>query len=378
MHQQRLLALDAMRGLAMLPVCVWHFMDVYLYSPRIAPVDMWWVDWVAVVCRSTAPIFIMTSGIILGYQLETRGPQFSTFRIHLLDRALFLAVIGHLLIALCVAARSGFVKAITSSYITDTVALCVILGALIAPTVNWRLRLFFGAGMALGNWVTWLWWTPSDPLLRSIREVVVGPVSSDDIFFWFPLLPWLGIYVAGSGVGTFMAQHRSNNLPWLRKKFFAVALSMIAVAVAVKASALLWTSVNGIALPMMIYYNVSPFQKYPPGPLYLLLYGGVALLLLTFMLARSHGAVVSPVIRLIEPIGQNSLPVFIAQYFLYYSLLYWLVNSNVPAAATLTAVFLPVSLVGVWAFASLCQRSGVARYLTVGLPRIMRHRKQIS
>src|SRR5262245_48181455 len=91
----RLSSLDAARGMAMLLVCLAHYLDVYLYSARVVPLEVWVIDLAILVCRSAAPTFVLVSGVLLGYQLVTRGGRFNVFRTHLLDRALFLALIGH-------------------------------------------------------------------------------------------------------------------------------------------------------------------------------------------------------------------------------------------------------------------------------------------
>lgn len=368
----RLTSLDAARGLAMLLVCVAHFLDIFFYAPKMTPPDAWWVDLVMMVCRSAAPTFFVVSGVLLGYQAEIRGAQFGVFRLHLFDRALFLATIGHLLIALSMTARVGFARAVTTAYVTDTLAFCVIIGALLASAMGWRLRLLLGIGLSMGNWLAWVFWVPEEPFWQIFKNAAVGPTSPDQIFWWFPLAPWLGVYLAGSAFGSGLAKNDADGLRPFRRRFIAVALAMVAAAVGVKAASMLWASLSGAPLPLWIYQEVSPFQKYPPGPFYVLFYGGIALLLLKVLRTGNQPSWFRQCVSLMEPIGRSALPVFVALYFVYYTVLYVLISGeDVAHASAVAAVFLPLSLVSLWGFAMLCQRYRVSRYLTTGLPRIM-------
>ena len=363
---QRLIALDAARGIAMLLVCVSHFLDVYLL--RDISSDRAFVENIILVCRVATPTFILISGVLLGYQIEARGAQFAAFRTHLLDRALFLLTVGHILISLSKAARLGPALAMAQGQITDTLAFCMMIGAYFVPTISNRLRLVVGLCLYIGSWVAWQFWNPEDPLLQLFKSVAVGPISDGFKAFPFPLFPWLGLYVAGSGVGGWL-KHASSQGMWLVSRgLLGISLAMITAGLAIKAGLILRTYIGGVPIEDVWYQYVSPYQKYPPGPLFLLLFGGTALLLLSVLFSQAQPSWMRTCVSFVEPIGRNAFPIFVVQFFLYYTLFYLFATRVTVIAPVVAMVLLPLSLIGVWAFARVCRHYKVSRFLTVGVP----------
>ena len=128
---QRLSVLDAARGAAMLLVFASHFLDEY--SLANFPQSSGVVEFIAVVCRVATPTFFLVSGIILGYLYRIMGNRFYDLRTHLIDKALFLLTIGHLLIAAFTAEKSGFSHSLSVGHVTDTLAFCAIGSLLLIP-----------------------------------------------------------------------------------------------------------------------------------------------------------------------------------------------------------------------------------------------------
>src|SRR5690349_4041602 len=120
----RLAALDAARGIAMLLVCTSHFIDVY--GNTLQP-DNPIVNLVLTLTKVATPTFVLVSGILLGY-FHAKQENFSRLRIHLLDRAIFLITVGHLLMASSFAAKMGWLSALSHWYITDTLGFCLLGG----------------------------------------------------------------------------------------------------------------------------------------------------------------------------------------------------------------------------------------------------------
>jgi len=361
---QRLFALDAARGIAMLLVCVSHFLDIYILGD--IALESAFVGAIHLVCRTATPTFVLVSGILLGYQIEARGAQFAAFRTHLLDRALFLLTVGHILISLSKAARLGLALAMAQGQITDTLAFCMMIGAYFVPTIGNRLRFVVGLCLYIGSWVAWQFWNPEDPLLQLMKSVAVGPISDGFKAFPFPLFPWLGLYIAGSGVGGWL-KHASSQGMWLVSRgLLGISLAMITAGLAIKAGLILRTYIGGVPIEDGWYQYVSPYQKYPPGPLFLLLYGGTALLLLSVFFSQAQPSWMRTCVSLVEPIGRNAFPVFVVQFFLYYTLFYLFVTRVAVITPVVALVLLPLSLIGVWAFAIVCQHYKVSRFLTVG------------
>lgn len=364
--RQRLFALDAARGIAMLLVCVSHFLDIYALGDISS--SSTFAGALILVCRAATPTIVLISGVLLGYQVEARGDQFAAFRTHLLDRALFLLTIGHILIGISFAARFSLSRAMTQGYITDTLAFCVMIGVFMVPGTRPRYRLLGGICLYLGSWCAWQFWNPEDPLLQLIKSSAVGPMSDGRMVFLFPLLPWLGVYVVGSAVGGWLKRVSSKGMRLVSQRLLRISLVMIACALAIKAGFILLTYAGVVPLESGWYQYVSPYQKYPPGPLYLLLFGGTALFLLSVLFSQTLPRWMRTCMSFVEPIGRNALPVFIVQFFLYYTVLYLFATRVAVITPVVATVVLPLSLIGVWIFARVCQDYKVSRFLTVGVP----------
>jgi uncharacterized membrane protein len=367
---QRLFALDAARGIAMLLVCVSHFLDVYVSGGLSS--DSMFVGAVILVCRAATPTFVLISGVLLGYHIEARGAQFAAFRTHLLDRALFVATVGHILISLSLAARrSSFASAMAQGQITDTIAFCVMIGVFLVPTIGNRLRLMVGLCLAIGSWFAWQFWNPEDPLLQFIKRIALGPTLDGRMVFLFPLLPWLGLYLAGSAAGGWLKCASSQDMWLVSRRLIRISLAMITTALALKAGFILRTYLGGVALEPGWYQSISPYQKYPPSPFYLVLFGGIALLLLSVLFSLTQPSWMKTYLSFLEPIGRNAFPIFVVQFFLYYTLFYLFATRVTMIAPVVAMVLLPLSLIGVWAFARLCQQYKVSRFLTLGIPLLL-------
>jgi uncharacterized membrane protein len=365
--QRRVFAFDAARGIAMVLVCVEHFFVIFLGG---ALSDDWYVRLALLVTIMATPTFVLVSGTLIGYQVESRGSQFFVFRIHLIDRAVFLITIGHLLIAMFTATKTGLRHAMVEVYVTDTLAFCIIIGVFLAPALGMHLRLILGLCIYIGSWLTWLFWTPTDPYFELLKNVLVG-MASDQLSIFCPLLPWLGVYLAGSSVGGWIAKNMSQAQRPVSQQIRAIGFTMIGAGMVIKALFILRSYLSEIALPLEWYYFASPYQQSPPGPLYLLLYVGGGLLLLSVFFAKKQPSWVIKCATVLTPMGRNSLPIFIAQFFVYYTVFCLIIRAEPQTTLAMVEVFLLLSLMGLWVFAKICDHYRVSRFLTTGLPRFM-------
>lgn len=369
MNSVRLHELDAARGLAMLMVCTSHFLAVYTYASPETPAHGWLLEVLILICKCASPTFILVSGVMLGFQADTRGAAFTAFRLRLLDRALFLVSIGHLLVWLSLVTKFGPAGALTQGYITDTVAFCVMAGVYLVPGTRPRYRLLAGIFLYLGSWIVWQIWNPEDPLFQAVKSLLFGGSPYGiEMDFSFPLLPWFGIYLAGSAVGGWLQRVGPAGMWRVSRRLLLFAGAMFAAVFVIKAGLILRTTMGGEPLDLVWYRYVNPSQKHPPGPFYMLLFAGTALLLLGFLFSQPQRSWVKSCRRWLEPIGKNALPIFIFQFFVYWTLFYLLVVS-VPTLSLGSALgLLLLSLVGIVIVAGLCQRYKVARFLTMGVP----------
>lgn len=368
---QRIQALDVTRGIAMVLVCISHFFDVY--DLQRAMQDSWLMTVISSVCRIATPTFILVSGMVLGYQVAIKGVTTPVLRFRLIDRALFLVTIGHVLIALALTARWGWWHAFFTGQVTDTIAFCIIGGLLIVPRTSYRVRFVLGVVFLAVNWLTWWFWIPVDPILLLIKSVFLGPSAELGSVFMFPLLPWFGWYLVGSSIGEILAGASVENILKVCSRVRVVSIGMISVAMIIKLGLL-----QGIVVAQSWYPFISPYQKYPPGPIYLLLMGGAAMFLVSAVFSVGDARWMGGVRKLVVPIGQNSLAVFIVQFFVYYSFLYLVFLKNPSMPVVLVGALLFISLAGILIFAIFCRRYHVSRWLTIGVTEVDSHLKKAS
>lgn len=372
----RLTGFDAARGTAMLLVCVSHFLDMYFLAERLPPAERpqigELVGYVVLACRMATPTFFLVSGLVLGYLYRTKGSQFGALRLHLLDKALFLATIGHVLIAIFTAARSGLSLSISEGYVTDTLAVCVIGSLLLLPRTAATTRLWLGLALYLVSWTGWYFWHPDAPPLNTLKCIFLGPQEDGTTIFYFPLLPWFGVHLIGGYLGEHFSQYRSDDLYWqISKRLGTLAATAVLAALATK---IIYTTLADLALftpTASLLRFVSFWQKHPPGPLYLLLLGGGALFIISGLLFAERAQWIRCYLRLAETVGRNSLLAFLLQYFVYYTVFYMLVTQTSLITPWMAVGFLLVSLLGQLAVIAWLDRCHINHAWTVGLPRLV-------
>ena len=135
----RILTIDGARGVAMILVFVAHFSDAYygLSSPVRHGL-------LTFVTRVASPAFVWISGIMLGILYHRHREHFERTRNRLIDRGLFLILVGHPLIA-----GAHFPNGLRIVFITDTIGVAVIVGALLIARAQPRTLAVLGAGMLL-------------------------------------------------------------------------------------------------------------------------------------------------------------------------------------------------------------------------------------
>ena len=311
---ERLSALDATRGIAMLLVCAAHFIDVYYDTPLK---ENWFLNYLLVVCKIATPSFVIVSGIVLGYLSKAKHEDLAHLRLHLLDRAILLITAGHFLIAASMATREDLVTALSRGYVTDTLGFCLLGGLIVlryakAPST----RLWLGLMIYLIAWVGWNEWHPDNPMLVTLRGIVLGPTEEHRSIFWFPLLPWFGVYLVGTSIGGWLGTFEKGRLSHAGK--LLVGLSSLVLGSVFIANVMLFI----LNVPRSAYLPFFSYSKFPPGPFYVLTFGSVALLILGTLLLASKALRTSASLKLAECMGRHALSLFITQSFLYYTALY--------------------------------------------------------
>ena len=352
----RLRGIDAARGLAMVFVCLSHFGLEYfrrLDEPSIAKA-LYMVGMIG------SPTFMLISGIMLGLLYETRRASFRQHRMLLADRALFMLTVGHILIMVACAPRmESLSETLQRGYITDALAVALLLGPTLVAHMSRRARSILALILFAGGWLLAIRWTSANAFDQVVRYLLVGSYPNE-LPHNFPVLPWLAVYVAASVLGQWIgAQLAMGQQRKVERTLLAWGGAAITVVVLYKLCQ--WTFAFPSA-PLLAVLG-SPWNKLPPSPAYLLIYGGLGLSLVAAALFVDRRKLIQPLFKWATLIGRASLLVFILQFYVYYGLL---LSLNLPYTPLWPLVFV-ASLVGITGIAKVWDDGANNRYLTVGL-----------
>jgi len=303
-RKERAEYLDAARGVAMFFMLLSHFSAVYFrdHPDRFWPTNLYRIGMIA------SPTFTIVSGLLLGFLFATKTAQFSGIRAKLIDRGLFLLTIGHLLVA---GAFWFHDPQIAWSYMrTDSIAVSMIVGALIIGRINAPGRIFLGVSTYLVSWLIVWAWRPGSQVGSEVESVVFGSMTVDN----FPFLPWFSLYISSSVLGEWIASRARDT------KSFAVGwlglASSSSVAMAAIISLLKHGAESALSHHPFVNHTLWIGQKYPPGPVYLLFYGGIGLGFVALWMfldgIRWRGA-----LRTMAVAGQASFFIYVVQYYLF-------------------------------------------------------------
>jgi uncharacterized membrane protein len=87
-------------------------------------------------------------------------------------------------------------------FITDTIGVALLVGPLVVTRLGARARAALGMARVAGRQVLSLGWSATPPAARLTEEVLFGHLVQSVFFSNFPLVPWFGVYLAGSAVGS--------------------------------------------------------------------------------------------------------------------------------------------------------------------------------
>jgi hypothetical protein len=359
----RVRAIDAARGTAMLFVFLSHFGLVY-FAPAGARFLYAISEGIGMVAT---PTFMIISGIMLGYLFQTRRERFEVIRRKLMDRGLFYLLVGHFLISCSQVSRAGgWLSATSCVFITDMIGFCMIGGPRLLEHCGPRFRIGLGAFLYLFSWLLSLSWSPSSAPGELVHGVLFGNVDWLQVrlqlhLYTFPLLPWFSVYIASTAIGEHIAscqmQGKLRQAGTLLKLLFMWTLGLAALSMA----ALTVARAQGWIARVGMSEIFARYQKLPPGPIYLLFYGGTGFAILYLLFLLPNRAPWKGFISFTTLLGQTSFFIFVLQYFVFYMLVF-------PAHLAYTPLW-PVYLVGSVAFITGCawlwRARRFNRYLTL-------------
>ena len=320
---QRILPIDAARGLVMLFSCLAHF--------------AWWIHGtypeagatLAGIGMVATPTFLMLSGAMVGMLCATAAQHGRDLRSQLFNRGLFLLTVGHLLVALAETHMSGdFWRTMRGVTVVDEIGLCTLVAAFFTlPLAGGRLcaTVAMWAALAMcGSWLAYLYWLPSAAVPLELEQVLVGGnFTMPGMTAHTPILEYLAIYSMGLPLGHFFACYvrREISARDVAIRLASIGAVLVSAALALRVARYAIDQVLPLHGPAMdLTFKIT--GKSPPSPAYLLFFGGSGLLLVgaMFRLGMSASARIRASLEWMAVIGRASLVIFVLQYFLFWTL----------------------------------------------------------
>lgn len=366
MSQNRIVAIDATRGTAMLFVFLSHFAESYV-SPTGKSGLLGILYRISMVA---SPTFMLISGTVLGYLYETHKDDFGPLKRILIGRGLFLLTLGRVLIMLAhIPLAGGFRQMLGWGFITDAIGISVILGSLSIRHLRPSLRLLIGLCLYAVSWWVVLTWFPNGFFLKSLKYSLFGPLSGYQNLIYadvFPVVPWFSIYLVGSFLGARLGQLQiRNEMSRATSLVLQWALGTLFLAVVIHTFKLYL----GDAIPAELtnaWFHMVQMGKLPPTILYFLFYGGIGLLFLYAFLRFERNRVVKAVMEFTRILGQVSLFVFILQYYVYFSVFVLLRLDYSP----FWPLYFAVSIIVIYLPSKIFYDRGLNRYFIVPYSRL--------
>lgn len=210
--------MDVLRGLAMVLVILQHsYLSVNMKAiPSLVDFSIWNMTGLAAVA------FVSISGLVYSYFLYTASDWRHVYRRYA-KRAAFLLLAAHLTVNLAGYYFNAAGKDFSSSAhavwslivfnfpITDMIAVCLLIASVFIVCLGSAMRAAVIIALLVSAVFVRACVVPADPLWTTIQEATFGVLVVPRVF-WFPLVPWLAIFLSGSFAGYALACHKKGTL----------------------------------------------------------------------------------------------------------------------------------------------------------------------
>ena len=234
-------------------MCLSHIKQHVLES---APTLYWFL---MTVTRVATPTFLLLSGFVIGYLLrrDSRGHAGIT----LVDRGLFLLLVGHALMGITKITQHAGV----ASWLFDRVEITDVIGvalfvAVLLRSVRPEMLIGWGAALCLVSWPCAMLLEPQSDLARMILGPLLHVRSAAGASIEAPIVAYVGVFLIGMGLsGRFhdallAGAARDVARPLVKIGAISVAIALLGV--------LLWHSSKGL-LPEAL--RTPPFVDFMRG-----------------------------------------------------------------------------------------------------------------
>ena len=365
---QRLLPIDAVRGVAMFFIGVSHISFYLINDSATLTSHLRAIGFLA------TPAFLLVSGLACGYQLAASPTTATALRI--LDRGLFVFLVGHLLVAGSLVYMVPPGTAFEHVVITDSIGVLLCMAPLLTHASAQRL-LWIGGGVYFFASTFALLWHPTSklqiPLGAALFSIHDG--SMPDVGWVTPTIPYVGIFLVGVGLGKLISQCQQDGRAEVLNVRLAAAGSIAVVAALamniarhfVKPFLMQHFAPNNWADVLLTTMNVR--HDAPPTLGYALFYGGIGIALLGFIGLLTRGEEESRlfrVVRLAAVIGQASFVSYVVQQWFIDFVPIWLGFDSWLTPAT-SPLYLAANTLLMYWVAVIWGRHKANRYITFGL-----------
>lgn len=301
----------------MLFVCLAHFANSYQFASGADGVG----EYLIIVGMLASPTFVTVSGLVAGFLSVTRSASFVKLRRKLLDRGLFLLLVGHAILALSgMATGRGFSEALKIGYITDAIGFAVVLGPWLVSVLPRKSRLVLAAVVFLFSWAAVLFWTPTGFGAIAKQYLIGIPNLADWTRGDFPLIPWFAVYLTGTVIGETVGHYYSARSEKRGHLFLTkVGAASLSVGLVAKGAFFLLrrSQPNFAQVHPALTDMLSSYQKFPPGPVYVTFFGGAGMLMVAGILEAGRRGAYPRALNQLRQIGLASLFIYVAQFYLY-------------------------------------------------------------
>jgi len=216
--RNRIFSVDVLKGFAMVLVILQHsYLSVNMKSiPPLFDFFTWNVTGLAAVA------FVSISGMMYSYFLYTHTDWRLAYHRYA-RRAAFLLLAAHPVINVVSYYFNAAGKQYSSSYevflslivfnfpITDMIALCLLMAPVFIIGMGHLQRSVAISAMLLSAVFIRASVIPVDLRWSILQEITFGGLGVPMVF-WFPLIPWLAIFLSGSFAGYALACHKKGSL----------------------------------------------------------------------------------------------------------------------------------------------------------------------
>jgi uncharacterized membrane protein len=366
---QRIAAVDAARGCAMVMVCLSHIKHHFYETwPQLS----WWL---LSTTRIATPVFLLLSGFVIRYLLRT-DPR-GNASITLIDRGLFLLLVAHALIGLAELPELGFTQWMFGrALITDAVGFALLFAVLLR-NASARTLAVTGGLLCVVSWLLAMLLRPQTEWGRLLGAVLIEIRGAGDLPVTAALVPYLGAFLIGMALSTSLHEslvRRENDI--IARRLFrlgavAVVLVLIGGAVWHFGKTSIAALIGNADIAQVVRLTLDPRSKNPPSPAYFLFYGGAGLVALALLFHGRPAFLVQPTIRVASVIGRASLLCFVLQDWILI-LIPRLFGFDDLRSVAFWLAWLSLCLVTLYWVARRWEAARGNRFLTIGLKSLAR------